>query len=566
MFVIFVLKLLNEQKKFYKMHAKKITHLITALFLVLFFILITSCSVKNSTLKKGTEFEKNGNFKDASELYMNVLFRKNNIPEVQNALRRSAQLYISENAFSIATKNKRNDLKGVVDDYYNLSQFVNRVNAFTKNLDIDSQTKAIYQKNLTVYLNNEYDIANKYLSEEKFTDAENTLKNIRKFDSDYKDTSKKLVTAVNEPIYLKGIEEFSNKKYIASYQTWNRIATKEPNYKDVKNKLQQALNERYKEGSYLLMQENFKEAEQAFYEVSQINTSYLNVKNLYKEAYSEPIYRKAVKDLKNDKCRTAYLGLENIINKFDSYKNTEELKNTALKCAEYPIIIESYKTTTSKGFENTIQNAIIEDILSSKNPFISIIKGGTSNSSPLFNVNSIRSTNNQLSRYVNNYYANTRAKAILTIHINEYKLQENQPRVLNRNGIEVKRIKARDGSDSLVEKAVTYKEYEKKNTLSSNVTYSLVEIKTGKILMQKTIQKSDEKEVRYARYTSTNSNLIYPTRIIGTSISKDESNYKVLQNLFQTPETINNEQLSNTILNDFRRRITNDVLVFNPEE
>jgi hypothetical protein len=197
---------------------------------------------------------------------------------------------------------------------------------------------------------------------------------------------------------------------------------------------------------------------------------------------------------------------------------------------------------------------------------ITIIKGGTSNSSPLFNVNSIRSTNNQLSRYVNNYYANTRAKAILTIHINEYKLQENQPRVLNRNGIEVKRIKARDGSDSLVEKAVTYKEYEKKNTLSSNVTYSLVEIKTGKILMQKTIQKSDEKEVRYARYTSTNSNLIYPTRIIGTSISKDESNYKVLQNLFQTPETINNEQLSNTILNDFRRRITNDVLVFNPEE
>ena len=454
----------------------------------------------------------------------------------------------------------------MVDDYYNLSQFVNRVNAFTKNLDIDSQTKAIYQKNLTVYLNNEYDIANKYLSEEKFTDAENTLKNIRKFDSDYKDTSRKLVTAVNEPLYLKGIEEFSNKKYIASYQTWNRIATKEPNYKDVKNKLQQALNERYKEGSYLLMQENFKEAEQAFYEVSQINTSYLNVKNLYKEAYSEPIYRKAVKDLKNDKCRTAYLGLENIINKFDSYKNTEELKNTALKCAEYPIIIESYKTTTSKGFENTIQNAIIEDILSSKNPFITIIKGGTSNSSPLFNVNSIRSTNNQLSRYVNNYYANTRAKAILTIHINEYKLQENQPRVLNRNGIEVKRIKARDGSDSLVEKAVTYKEYEKKNTLSSNVTYSLVEIKTGKILMQKTIQKSDEKEVRYARYTSTNSNLIYPTRIIGTSISKDESNYKVLQNLFQTPETINNEQLSNTILNDFRRRITNDVLVFNPEE
>ena len=548
--------MLNEQKKFYKMHAKKIIHLITALFLVLFFILITSCSVKNSTLKKGVEFEKNGNFKEASELYMNVLFRKNNIPEVQNALRRSAQLYISENAFSIATKNERNDLKGVVDDYYNLSQFVNRVNAFTKNLVIDSQTMAIYQKNLAIYLNNTYDLGNKYLSEAKFTDAENTFKNIQKFDSSYKDTSKKLVIAVNEPLYLRGVEEFSNKKYIASYQTWNRIASQEPNYKDIKNKLQQALNERYKEGNYFLMQENFKEAEQAFYDVSQINNSYLDVRNLYKEAYSEPIYRKAVKDLKIDKCRTAYLGLENIINKFNNYKNAEELKNAAIICAEYPIIIESYHTPTSKGFETTIQNAIIEDILSSKNPFVTIIKGGTTNNSPLFTINSTPQTNNQLSRYVNNNYANSRAKAILTIHINEYKLQENQPRVLNKNGIEVKRVKARDGSDSIVERAITYKEYERRNTLSLNITYSLVEIKTGKILMQKTIHKNDEKEVRYARYNSTNLNLIYPTRIVGSSFSRDDSNYKVLQSLFQTPETIDNIQLSNAILNDFRRRIT----------
>lgn len=558
--------MLNEQKKFYKMHAKKITSLKTYLFLLPFFILTTSCSVKNSTLKKGTEFEKTGNFKEASELYMNVLFRKNNIPEVQNALRRSAQLHISETAFSIANKNERNDLKGVVDDYYSLTQFVNRVNAFTKNIDIDSQTKAIYQKNLALYLNNEYDLANKYLSEEKFADAENTLKNIQKFDSNYKDTSKKLVTAVNEPLYLRGIEEFSNKKYIASYQTWNRIATKEPNYKDVKNKLQQALNERYKEGSYFLMQENFKEAEQAFYDVSQINNNYLDVRNLYKEAYSEPIYRKAVKDLKIDKCRTAYLGLEDIINKFNNYKNAEELKNTALKCAEYPIIIESYRTSSSNGFENRIQNAVIEDILSSKNPFVTIIKGGTSNNSPLYNINSTRPTNSQLSRYVNNSYANTRAKAILTVHINEYKLQESQPRVFNRNGIEVKRIKARNGSDSIVEKAVTYKEYERRNTLSSSITYSLIEIKTGKILMQKTIQKNDEQEVRYARYNSNNLSLIYPTRIVGSTFSRDDSNYKVLQSLFQTPETIDNEQLSDNILTDFRRRITNDVLVFNPEE
>ncbi len=548
------------------MHAKKTILLKKHLFLISFFFLIVSCSIKNSTLKKGTEFEKNGNFKQASELYMNVLFRKNNIPEVQNALRRSAQLYISETAFSISNKNERSDEEGVVEEYYNLSQFVNRVNAFTKNLNIDSQTKAVYQKNLDVYLNKQYDLANKYLSEDKFSEAESSLKNILKFDSDYKDTSKKLVVAENEPLYLKGIEEFSNKKYISSYNIWNKIVEKEPNYKDVKNKLQQALNERYKEGSYFLMQENFKDAEQAFYDVSQINSSYLDVKNLYKEAYSEPIYRKAVKDMKIGKCRTAYLGLELIINEFNNYKNAEDLKNTSLKCAEYPIIIESYRTSFSNGFENELQNAVIEDILNSKNPFVKIIKGRTNNSSPLYNINSYKTNNNQLTRYIGNSYGRTNAKAILTIHINEYKLQQNQPRVFNKNGIEVRRLKAQNGKDSLVEKTVTYKEYERRNSLSSNITYSLIEIKTGKVLTQKTLHKNDELQVRYARFNNSNLNSIYPTRMVGSAFKRDDSNYKILQNLFQTPETIDNNQLSTNILNDFRTRITNDILDFNPEE
>jgi hypothetical protein len=85
-------------------------YIIALLFLILF-----SCSVKNSTLKKGAEMEKLVNFKQASELYLSVLYRKSNLPEIENALRRSAQLHISETAFYIATKNEKNDKEGVVD-------------------------------------------------------------------------------------------------------------------------------------------------------------------------------------------------------------------------------------------------------------------------------------------------------------------------------------------------------------------------------------------------------------------------------------------------------------------
>ena len=534
--------------------------------IVFLFLFLFSCSIKNTTLKKGAEMEKLGNFKQASELYLGVLYRKPNLPEIENALRRSAQLHISETAFTIATKNEKGDKEGVVNEYYNLNGFVNQVNAFTKNLDIDQQTKAIYNKNLDQYLMGQYDLGIKYLSEKKFTEAESIFNDISRFNPNYKDTPKQLSIAINEPVYLSGIQLFGEKKYMPAYDKWNEIYTREANYKDVKNKLQQALNERYKEGSYYLMQENFKEAELAFEQVKNINNNYLDVKNLHREAASEPIYRKAIKDLKKGKCRTAYLGLDDIIQRFDSYKNADELKSDALVCAEYPIIVESYRGRNSSGFESNIQNAVIEDILASKNPFVKIIKGSNDISSPYYNISETSKNNTQLKRYIENFYVRTNAKAVLTIHINQYQLQDEPVRSYDVNGLEVKKLKARNGSDSLVEKSVVYKEYEKRSTLQSNITYRLVEITTGKILMQKTIQKSDEKQIRYARNNNSNYKLIYPIRNVADRIMRDESNYKNLQALFQTSDQINSQSLADNILTDFRKRIVNEILLFNPEE
>lgn len=534
--------------------------------IALLFLLLFSCSIKNSTLKKGAEMEKLGNFKQASELYLGVLYRKSNLPEIENALRRSAQLHLSETAFTIATKNEKGDKEGVVNEYYNLNAFVNQVNVFTKNLDIDQQTKAIYNKNLDQYLIGQYDLGIKYLSEQKFAEAESVFNDISRFNPNYKDTPKQLSIAINEPVYLSGVQLFGEKKYMPAHDKWNEVYSREPNYKDVKNKLQQALNERYKEGSYFLMQENFKEAELAFEQVKNINSNYLDVKNLHREAASEPVYRKAVKDLKKGKCRTAYLGLDEIIQRFDSYKNSDELKSDALICAEYPIIVESYRARNSNGFESNIQNAVIEDILASKNPFVKIIKGTNDVSSPYYNLTEANRNNAQLTRYIANSYVRTNAKAVLTIHINQYQLQEEPIRSYDVNGLEVKKLKARSGADSLVEKSVMYKEYEKRSTLQSNITYRLVEITTGKILMQKTIQKSDQKQIRYARNNNSNVKLIYPTRTIADRILRDDSNYKNLQALFQTSDQINSQSLADNILTDFRKQIVTEILLFNPEE
>jgi len=535
-------------------------------YLLIFFISI-SCSVKNSTLKRGAEMEKQGSFKQASELYLSVLYRKSNLPEIENALRRSAQLHISETAFTIANKNEKGDKEGVVNDYYQLTSFITQVNAFTKNLDVDLQTKAIYNKNLDQYLTTQYDLGIKFISEQKFIDAERIFNDVSRFNPNYKDTPKQLSIAINEPVYLNGIQLFGEKKYMEAYDKWNDIYSREANYKDVKNKLQQALNERYKEGSYFLMQENFKEAELAFEQVKNINVNYLDVKNLHREAACEPIYRKAVKDLKKGKCRTSYLGLEDIIKRFDNYKNADELKSEALACAEYPIIVESYRIRNSNGFENNIQNAVIEDILASRNPFVKIIKGSNDISSPYFRIEENNRNNSVLTRYIANSYIRSNAKAVLTIHINQFQLQENPVRSFDVNGIELRKLRARNGGDSIVEKPVVYREFEKRNTLQSSITYRLVDIATGKILMQKTIQKNEEQDLRYARNNGgTNLKMIYPLKNIANRVTRDEANYRNLQTLFQNSDQLNNQLLVDAVLTDFRKRIVNEILLFNPEE
>ena len=134
------------------------------------------------------------------------------------------------------------------------------------------------------------------------------------------------------------------------------------------------------------------------------------------------------------------------------------------------------------------------------------------------------------------------------------------------NGIEVKKLKARNGTDSLVEKTIVYKEYEKRSTLQSNVTYRLVDITSGKILMQKTIQKNEEQELRYARNSNSNYKMIYPTRMSADRIIRDDASYKTLQSLFQTSDQINNQLLVENLLTDFRKRIVSEILLFNPEE
>lgn len=155
---------------------------------------------------------------------------------------------------------------------------------------------------------------------------------------------------------------------------------------------------------------------------------------------------------------------------------------------------------------------------------------------------------------------------MLTLHFNQYQFNEIPIRSTDVNGIELLKVKAKNGTDSITERKVVYKEFEKRSELQSSITYRLVEISSGKIILQKTIQGNKEQQIRYARNNNANYKSIYPTRMFANQISRDDANYNNLQNLFQNSDQIDKQVLINNLLSDFRNQIVTEVLRFNPEK
>jgi hypothetical protein len=535
---------------------------ITAFFLVFLFF---NCSVKNATLKKGADLEAKGAFKEASELYLKVLNKKSKYPEIVNALKRSVQLYLTDAQNEIALKHQKNDREGVVTSFFQVNSFINQVNKQAVTSEIDPETNAIYNLNLEIYLGDEYEKAKKLLSEQNYTQAALVLTNMNRYSPDYKDTSKLLATAINEPYYLKGIKLFSEKRYIAAYTAWKTIYQNEPNYKDVQLKMQLAIKEHYKEGTLALMQERFDAAATAFHEIIEIDNNYLDVNQLYNEAICEPIYRTAVANLNQKKCRTAFMNFENLLEQSQTYKNAAILQNQALQCAKFPILVEAYTNRNESSIENMLQNAVIESILQTNDPFIEIIKGNNSSKSPFY---SRREQNygTEIKRYVTTNYHQSNIKAVLTIYINQFQIYNNPQREKKLKGIEVMKYTQKNGLDSIVEKEIAYREIEKSITIQVAIMYQLVDAIQGKILVQKTIQKSENQNLIFARTDNNSPFSIYPTRLFMNQLIKDDTNYKYLQQLFQQPDVLDSQPIQNRLLNEIQNQIAKEIIQFNPEK
>jgi hypothetical protein len=521
------------------------------------------CAVKKMS-KQAAQFEAAGMFKEAADLYYQAAMKKPQEVDYRIGLKRSGQIYLDELSAGIAQSYNRGDHKKTVYDYLVMQDFAAKVKRAGIDLNIDYTTQRYYENAKDAYLDKRYESGQRLLIEQNYDEARKVFTEVHRINPDFKDTRSYLNTSTYEPFYQNGTRLFSQGKYMEAYREWDRIATHESNYKDVKVRMQQALAERYKEGTLLLMDEDFNAAALALGDVYNVDRNYQDVSSLYLEARNEPVYRSAKQSLTEGRCRTAYFNFEDILQDAGTYKDVGELQKEALACAQYPIAVYAGAMPNFSKDGNDFESALLEHILRQNNPFVKVYRLDAVNSRIKRTFRNPSGTIDQ--SQLEALHAQHGIKAVLTLNFSEYRKVDGKLIKKEKTGFERQPVKTTTGETTYHDKKVTYYEYEKTNDLALTMNYQLISTVSGEILLSQRLNGSDDDYLNYAVYDGDQKRL-FPASVRNNTYSLDEKNYSGLQQLLRTDaRIIPVEKLRDRVFADLTGQIAHSVNTFNPEQ
>lgn len=526
-------------------------------------MLPTGCTVKKFA-KQASQYEAAGMFKEAADLYYQAAIKKPQVVEFKTGLKRSGQIYLEDLAAGINQAYNRGDYRKSVYDYLAMQEFAAKVKRAGIDLNIDYSTQRIYENARELYLTERYEQGQKLITEQNFEEAKQVFSEVHNINPDFKDTKSYLNTATLEPLYQSGSNLFSQRKYMDAYREWERVSARDPNYKDVKILLEQALAERYKEGTLLLMDENFDAAATALGDVYRINSGYLDVRSQYFEARNEPIYRRSNQNLKSGKCRTAYFGFENIIKDAGDYKDSRTLREQSLACAQYPVAVHTGKMPDHTADGAEFESVMIDQLLKLNDPFLKFHKLSVINSKidKSFQGNSGSFDRSQLKELHDRHGI----KAVLVVSFSAYKKIEGKMDKFTKTGFERQTVKSSTGETTYYDKKVTYNEYLKLNGTSLTMSYQMISTQTGEILLSQRLDGSETDRMNYAVYEGDRKNL-YPSTLRNDTYSIDDRNYSTLQSLLKSDARITSaDKLRDKVFADISGEISTSIKNFNPEK
>jgi hypothetical protein len=280
-------------------------------------------------------------------------------------------------------------------------------------------------------------------------------------------------------------------------------------YDEVKEKY---LSGRYAEALQALDVESFASSEAILSEILSIDNAYKDSKTHWITAKYEPVYRQANEQYNNSLYRTAYNNYNVILSGAGTYKDVADRKAQALDKAMITIAVApfAYNFSFQSSSTQTLRAKLINELGTMKSPFYKVV------SDPLISVLPVdgrKSLTAQLVPYLSINAQSFSVRAVLTGHI--VKLQEVQGNLtandrkgyLKRTEEYVDKTTGEKKSRTVYDKVV-YQEYLKKNSSLVLFEYSLIDVKTGSILVSDAINLSDEAGVNYVSFQGDTKRLV----------------------------------------------------------
>ena len=533
------------------------------IFVIGIIFLLPSCGTKKM-VKQAGKYESAGMFKEASELYYLAHIKKPQKVDIAIALKRSGQIYLEELSQDVSNSFKQGNYKETVYQYMTAMDLVAKLNRTGVGLKPDESMKRYFEDASEIYLAQRYELGQKLIYELNYNGARGVFEEIYKIDPEYKDTRNYLDQATFEPVYIDGSQLYDEGKYMDAYEKWESIYSSASGYKDVKERMGQALNERYKEGSLMLIDENFDGAAIALGEVYYKNRAYEDVKALYTEARNEPIYRQAAEMLGEGKCRSAYYAYGQIIADAGKYKDAGKLEVEALECAQYPIAIQTPVIGKNTARAKDFQSMLNSKLLKLKNPFLKIydlsainsrIDRSMRNSSGKIDPSSLKGLRDR-----------NGIKAVLYCEFTEFETQAGKEKKKEKTGFERTVMKSASGETSIYDKKVKYAEVSRENIVEVSLVFKLISTETGEILLSDRISKNREDQTSYATYSGDKDKL-YPSTYSNGTYSLNEGGYRSLQKMLKKSSHIKSvDELTNSAFKDISHKVASDINNFDPEK
>lgn len=332
----------------------------------------------------------------------------------------------------------------------------------------------------------------------------------------------------------------------------------EQDYASCKNAF---LTQLYDEGTTLLEEQKFSEAEKKFAEIKKLDPTFKDAQELGDIAYLEPLYNQGKTELSLKHYRSAYDYFGKVIQKRAEYKDAQALRKSCLEIGTYTIAMLPFENaTTSTGLDARASAYTLEALTKINDPFLRVVDREHTEAI-------LQEQKLQLSGIVDHNTAVVvgelvGAQALLTGTVLSYSEQKGTMRSKQRDAyVEYKEkvLNKEDGKYYMQSKykPATYTEYYNTNTTNVSFQYKLISLKTGEIIKTEIIDKEVKDEVLFGRFDGDYSNL-FPASQGGLNLNGNDK--RALNALMQGRQELKSTaDLSNDAFNQISTKMQSEI-------